>query len=646
MTSTISDEPRPQPLVDILPLLRTLWQRRVAVVAVVLAVVVVAVGYLTVTRPIYTAQAVVLIDPRKPQTTDTDNVLPGIGSDTAAIASQVAVISSREVLNTVFDRENIATDPEFSKPDWFGALMGVWPNRAMIFDKFAENVWVEREGLTYVIDITFDSQDPDKAARIVNAVVDEYIASQIAEKSDANSEVSELLEVRIAELQQDLTEAERAVEAYRAEHGIYTSANGAGIEAQIDQLQTQLAAAQEAARQAETRAQQALAAGSSPGALLNLSEVLDSPTAEALRTEYNQRALEFSSQQSVLGPRHPTLRRLQTEVERVEGLMVKEVQRITGELVSASDIAKGVVTKIESDLVTLRSRADVDNLDQVELRQLERNAEASRQVLEQFQKRSAETSQFASLQFSDARVITRATAPLRPTWPKSSLLLAVAGVLGLVAGCALALVLGPVKVAARPSLWQRRVVEPLRAAAARPVVIRRRPKVAPPRAVAKPPLRRPVAPAKPAMAAMPAVAPKPAATAKPAPVAKPVPVAKAAQPAPKRFVFNGFGSLLPKAKLKVKSSVRPPLANGKPRPVMGAPAKVINGNAQRKAVAPANGARPNANGASNPNAHGASKPTTPSASAQIAKKVPPANGANGIKNGPDPRKPRGFADLN
>jgi hypothetical protein len=309
--------------------------------------------------------------------------------------------------------------------------------------------------------------------------------------------------------------------------------------------------------------------------------------------------------------------------------MVKEVQRITEELVSASDIAKGVVTRIEGDLVALRGRADDDNLEQVELRQLERNAEASRQVLEQFQKRSAETSQFANLQFSDARVITRATAPLRPTWPKTSLLLAVAGVLGLVAGCALALVLGPAKAAAaRPSFWQRRIVGPLRATS-RPVVIRRRPKVVPARVVTKPQPSRPVAPAKPAAPA-PVVAPKPVA-AKPAPVTKPTPVAKAAQPAPKRSVFNGFGRLLPKAKVKVKQSVRPPLANGKPRPVMGAPAKVINGTAQPKA----------ANGASKPNSNGVAKPATAPATAPVAKKAPPPEGGDG-----GPRKPRGFADLN
>jgi polysaccharide biosynthesis transport protein len=455
MTETMSGEPRPQPLVDLLPLIRILWQRRLLIAGCVVAALGVAALYLAVTRPMYSAQAVVLVDPRKPQTTDTDNVLPGIGSDSAAIASQVAVISSRELLMAVFDREGLAADPEFSRPDFLGGLMGVWPNRAMIFDKFAENVWVEREGLTYVINIGFKSHDPDKAARIVNAIVGQYIAGQVAEKAAANADISALLGDRIAELQRDVIEAERAVEAFRAAHAIYSSGNGATqLQAQIDELEKQLASAQEAARQAETRAQQAIAAGSSPQALLNLTQVLDSPTAEALRSEYNQRSLELSSQQAVLGPLHPTLRRLQSEMQRIEGLMVKEVARITEELTSARDIANGVVAAIESDLSALRVQGNENNLQQVELRQLERNADASRQVLEQFQKRAAETSQFENVQFSDARVITNATAPLRPVWPKGALIIIVAAVLGLIAGCATALLAGPRTSVAEPAAMQ------------------------------------------------------------------------------------------------------------------------------------------------------------------------------------------------
>jgi uncharacterized protein involved in exopolysaccharide biosynthesis len=463
MTETVAGEPHREPLVDFAPLLRTLWQRRVWIAGCVVLALGLAAAYLAVTRPMYSAQAVVLVDPRKPQTTDTDNVLPGIGSDSAAIASQVAVISSRELLMTVFEREGLVDDPEFSAPDPVGQFFGASPGRAMIFDRFAENVWVEREGLTYVIDIGFESRDPDKAARIVNAIVREYIAGQVAQKAAANAEVSSLLDDRIAELQQDVIDAERAAEEFRAAHAIYNSGNGATqLQAQIDELERQLVAAEETAREAATRAEQAIAAGVSPAALLSLSKVLASPTAEALRTEYNQRSVELSSQQSVLGPRHPTLRRLQSEVERVEGLMVKEVARITDELVSGRDIAQGVVAAIRSDLARFRAEGNEDNLRQIELRQLERNADASRQVLEEFQKRAAETSQFESLQFSDARVVTNATAPLRPVWPKTGLILIVATILGFVAGCSAALFAGPRKAAARPALSKpaAAVIEP------------------------------------------------------------------------------------------------------------------------------------------------------------------------------------------
>ncbi len=461
MTDAPAGEPRPQPLIDFRRVGLNLWHRRGLVVGMTVAFVVCAGLYLAATRPTFTATAVVLVDPNRPQTTDSDNVLPGIGSDSAAIASQLAVIASRELLSSVFDRGGFADDPEFSDPGFIGGLLGSRPGREAAFETFAQHLSVEREGLTYIINVGFRSADPDKAARIVNDIVEGYIAGQVSRKAGANAEVSALLGERIAELEDDVAEAERAVEAFRASHGIYTAGAGSTqLQAQIDQLELQLASARETAREAETAAAQAKAAGMSAQALVNLSDVLASPTADALRAEYNQRMLELSSAQSVLGPRHPTLRRLQTEVERVEALMVREAGRITAELDSARDIADGVVARIEADLAALRAKANDASLLGVELRQLERNADASREVLEQFKKRSTETSQFEALQFSDARVITAATAPLRPTWPRPALVLAVAAALGLLAGSWLALSLAPRSrsQAARPvaaSVWTR-----------------------------------------------------------------------------------------------------------------------------------------------------------------------------------------------
>jgi hypothetical protein len=206
--------------------------------------------------------------------------------------------------------------------------------------------------------------------------------------------------------------------------------------------------------------------------------------------------------------------------------MVREVERITQELVAQRDVAQGVVDRIRGELSSLRDQGNDANLKLVELRQLERNADASRGVLEQFLKRSAETSQFEQLQFSDARIITAATAPLRATWPKSSLVLAVAAALGLIAGLGTAMLLGepkakPAKAPGQPVIG--RVLNGLRQRMPRREI--RLP--AAPAKAARPPAK----PAQPA-AARPA-APAPAAARPARPVAQklsPAPASKSAAP--------------------------------------------------------------------------------------------------------------------
>lgn len=439
---TMSDAPGREtpPLIDITALLVALWRGKLLIALVLGSFLALALTYVVLTKPAYTATAVLLVDPREPNSTDTGNVLPGIGSDSAAISSQVSVIASRELLLQVFDAEQIASDPEFASPEFIGGLLGQRPTREMVFEQFSKKLTVEREGLTYVINVEFESESPEKAARIVNAIVTRYISGQIDQKIDATARVSDVLETRIDELATEVATAEAAVENFKVEHGIFGSASGPSLlQEQIDQLSVQLLAARERAREAETSYAQAVAAGTTPLGLISLTGTLSSPAAEQLRNDYNSRATQLASEGARLGPRHPTISRLTAEMSELEALMVREVERITAEMAVASETADSVVATIERDLDTLRGNANRDNAAFVGLRQLERAAAASRQVLESFLRRSEETSQLEELQFSNARVITAASAPLRASWPKPMLILAVAGLLGLGAGVSAAL---------------------------------------------------------------------------------------------------------------------------------------------------------------------------------------------------------------
>ncbi|CDX13641.1 putative exopolysaccharide biosynthesis protein [Mesorhizobium sp. ORS 3324] len=443
------DERTLPPLFDIGAVWAILWARRLMVLAVAGAAVLLALSYLAVTKPSYTATASILIDPRDTRATNFNNVLPGIGSDSAAIASQVFVIQSPDLLGSVFKNQKLDSDPEFGGAGLMSRLLSLFGAGATspqdtAFKRFQGKVSVEREGLTYVINVSFTSPSPEKAARIANAIVDQYRAGLVGERETANSDVNTLLTDRISGLQKDVSDAERAVEDFKAKHNILNSTDGGTLQSQLDQLTSQLIAAQGDADQAKDRYNQALAAGSSPAGLAKLADILTSTSAVKLRDDYNQRAAELASLETMYGPRHPTIGRLQSELERMKRLMAAEADRIRQQLKANYELAVQNVQKLQDKLEALRQQSTNSNIAQVQLRQLESKAQAARAVLDDFLKRAQETSQMQGAQTSEARKIGAASPPVQPTWPKPVLLLLVSAVLGLLAGCGLALALGPI----------------------------------------------------------------------------------------------------------------------------------------------------------------------------------------------------------
>lgn len=430
-----------QPLLDIGGIITLLWQRKFLIIACFGTAVVLAVAYLAVTKPSYTAQAVIVIDPRETNATSSPNVLSGIGTDSAAIASQVAIISSTELLSAIF--EPYKTDPEFSNGSLLDIVPGAGANAQAAFANFRKRVGVEREGLTYVINLSFKSDDPEKAANIANALAEHYISGQVAEKSGANNQVNTQLIGSIEQLRRQVAEAETAIENYRTANNLFDTGTGRTlIEGQVDQLNNQLSIARETAREAANQYEQARAIGTSPQGLDRLTQFLSSGSAEQLRNTYNLRVAELANARASLGPQHPTLVRLEAETRHLSNLMRDEAARIISSLKATSELGATNVKRINDELVGLQTQSAISSQQAVELRQLERNADASRQVLEQFLARAEQVGQLDQLQRPDARIVSKASAPLKPSWPSPSLVLGGAGLFGLLVGAMTALFTG------------------------------------------------------------------------------------------------------------------------------------------------------------------------------------------------------------
>lgn len=437
-----------KPLIDLTQLISRLWKRLWLIALCGLIALCLAIAYLSVTPRSFVANGVILLDPREAQTTRSTNVIGGLGSDSAAIASQVAIITSNDALKKVFNDLNLINDPEFTRPGLISKLIRTVipakPDSAAreegAFKSFRKRLFVQREGLTYVINVQFTSEDREKAARIANAIINSYVTAQVDEKSLANTEVSRKLDDQITKLRGLVSRSEKKVEDFKTRNNILDIGVGKTLLGmQIEQLNNMWLKAREDARIAANRYELAKSIGTAPDGLNRLTKFLPSRSAEQLRNNYNSRTARLASISASLKPQHPVRASLEAELGNLRNLMQREATRIVEELKANKELAEAHVHTVEKELKNYREQSDKAQHKAVELRQLERSANATRKVLEEFLQRSRETSQLGALQRPDARIVSKATPPLKPSWPRPVLTMGASGFLGLAIGCMLAL---------------------------------------------------------------------------------------------------------------------------------------------------------------------------------------------------------------
>jgi succinoglycan biosynthesis transport protein ExoP len=459
-----ADTPRPASLppipgeVDLQEVLRKVWRRKALIVGVTIALTVIAALIIFQITPLYTAYSVVMINDRHTQVVDVEAVVSRLAGDVETIESETEVIKSRGIAAKTVDTLHLQESPEFNgalRPPnvvkalfdprswipeyWLGggvsAKEEVERRRARIVDTFLGKLDVSPVGRSRVIRITFTSESPRTAAAVANQVADFYIISQLEAKFEATRRANEWLSGRLAELREVVNQAERAVEEFRQESGLIQG-QGATLKSQeISELNAQLVVERTKGAEAEARLRQVERLLDSPGGARAVSKVLQSELIQALReqqAEVDRRGAELAQE---YGEKHPTLANIRAEAENLRQKIADEVDRLVQGVRNEVDVARAREGALAAALSRLRGQVGQANNDEVTLRALEREAEASRALLENFLARSKETGSQESFQQADATVISRADVPETPSYPRKKLLLiaavAGAGFLGL-----------------------------------------------------------------------------------------------------------------------------------------------------------------------------------------------------------------------
>ena len=439
-------------------ILRRLWRGGGFILLGGLFMVAAAVALLGLIPPSYTSSIQVLVDPTDLRVVDNDvNArVPQADSGVSIAESQVRVIQSDNVLRRVINKLRLDQDDEFVRPDaanptlaWVKGALGMNPPAAsrdpvnIALDTLQTKLTVRRAERTFVIEVGVQSRDPEKAARIANAIGDAYFAEEAAARTEAARRAFDSLSGRLNSLKRDVEQAEGQVVRYREDHKLVASSGRLLTDQQLGDLNQQLVTASIKTAESKSRLDQARKMKSADATSTALPEMLQSLEMQALRQQYATLSRNTAELATRLGERHPAMAEQYAQQRDLQRLIQREKERIIETTQKDYDRTAASEAAIRNNLDKVKTETVTSDRAYVGLRELERTLEARRGVYEAYLRRAREASEQERLNTTNVRVISVATPARQRTFPPSpKVVLPAALVLGLLLGAAIALMLG------------------------------------------------------------------------------------------------------------------------------------------------------------------------------------------------------------
>jgi exopolysaccharide transport family protein len=415
--------------------------------------------------PEYRASALVMLDTRKAKVTNTTDVLSTGLIDIPAIQTEIEVIRSASLLGRVVDKLHLDTDPEFgaSRPTVVGSLIqqgkafvakyipfkkspgvpgaDVDAAKLRAINVLTRDLVTTVRGRSYVILISVDSSDPRKAKRIVDTITDFYIVDQLQAKLDANKHATDFFNDRLDELKRNVETNERAVAAFREKSGLTIAKDSTIASQSLAELNSQLVQARAQRVDRESRLVALQQAARNPATLGGVSEVLANGLISSLRSQEAEVARRVGDLSQRYGDSHPRILQARAEQSQIQARISTEVAKIISSIRSDAEAARAKEAELQAQVDQLERKAGGLGQNEVELRQLEREAQSSRAVYEDFLKRFKELREQQDIQQPDARILAPAAVPTGPAFPRYGLTMSGALVVGLILGTLVILLL-------------------------------------------------------------------------------------------------------------------------------------------------------------------------------------------------------------
>ncbi len=459
--------------IDIFQLPAILRKRWYVIAAAVILCLGLALAYVLLHKPVYSASADILVDQQGLKSDGGELNIWGASpnQDQAIVDSQIYVLQSREILTAVATQLDLVNDDYFSK----GAKAGISGSALVAtVTSLQKNVSVTRAGQSFILTVTVKHGNAEKAVLIADEIAKAYLKSVHGARSDASQRAASFFQSQAMDLQARVFKAEAELERFKAANGLVsTGQQGLLIDQQVEGVNRQLIEARGDAEQKRTVYEQvrnltvaAIEAGAVP-------ESLQSGPIGTLRSRYADLRSKETELATSLGASHPQMLAVRSQVASMKQALEQEVARLRQSMKSAYDRSQANLAAINGQLESLKKTSINSSEAGIRAKQLQSEADALRALYKTFLTKAEEFGQRDGVDTNNSRIISSAVPFSQTSFLMKIMVLFASGLFGVALGSGLAVVMeifsavkAPVPVQTEPAAEAATLTAP-----AQPVVV-------------------------------------------------------------------------------------------------------------------------------------------------------------------------------
>jgi capsular exopolysaccharide synthesis family protein len=430
------------------------WRILLAVLALT---VVISVVYAWTATPQYTATATIEIEESKSRKEDRLYGSPEYQEYRSYVASQLELLRSRSLAETVVKRMKLSEHPEFS-----GKKKSVWRSVASLPSRFfslldgsslsdhdksndgdgkvqalaegiAQKVIAKPPKQSGLATVSLTVSDKSLASDMLRVYLEVYLERSLERKRSESTEASKWLREELEKAEKRLLSAQADLAAFMIDNGIVS-----GQEKGLGQVMETINKTLEGhIRSREQRLKmQALSDQKRPEAGAVLPKDINTEYVGKLKQQLAQHEADYTELKGVYDPNYPKMQALQKKIkflrDRINQIEKGIVDTALDTASKEEDLFKQNFDKAMSEaerVKVLEARYSVLKLD------VETSSEFHKLVVKEYKEQEIKSRTIVN----SVRIVDPPITPRRPSWPKKSLILLVGVLCGVLGGIAAAL---------------------------------------------------------------------------------------------------------------------------------------------------------------------------------------------------------------